>query len=101
VECQQGEKASLALLELRFELGDEGMAELALQSPSGHKIDNIYPCGKSETAGSLMASDPRSASDMVHSIWKEGELWVQAGARWLAALGWPSSSPPVVSGHLA
>ncbi|KAF8653812.1 hypothetical protein HU200_061935 [Digitaria exilis] len=26
-------------------------------------------------------------------IVNDGQLWVQAGAKWLVALGWPESSP--------
>jgi hypothetical protein len=34
----------------------------------------------------------KSPSVLVDNIWKEGELWVLAGARWMAALGWPYST---------
>jgi hypothetical protein len=34
--------------------------------------------------------------NFIKSFWQEGELWVQAGAMWLSALGWPSSIAGVV-----
>lgn len=39
----------------------------------------------------------RSISDMVHHIWSEGQLWISAGAKWLAALGWPMSASQVLA----
>ncbi|KAF8727101.1 hypothetical protein HU200_019607 [Digitaria exilis] len=32
----------------------------------------------------------RSVADMVHDIWQEGQLWTQTGAKWMAALSWPT-----------
>lgn len=35
----------------------------------------------------------RSVSDMVQHVLMEGQLWINAGAKWLGALGWPMASP--------
>lgn len=52
----------------------------------------VWAIWKERNALTFDGSTARRVSDVVQSVWAEGELWARADAKWMAALGWPTSS---------